>query len=117
MKDDYTRISISKLSLVDGGVVLGAKLRLVNEKGDTVEEWITDGKEKIIEKLPAGKYILKELECPKEYTLAEDIEITVDEKNETKKIVMYDDIARVRIKLKKVDTDDQDKTLSGAEYS
>lgn len=43
MKDDYTRVEVSKLD-TEGNNLPGAKLKVVNSEGKTVDSWTSDGK-------------------------------------------------------------------------
>lgn len=58
--------------------------------------WITDGTPKYFEGIPAGDYILEELETPSGY-LSESMEITVKETKELQSFFMLDDHTKVEI--------------------
>lgn len=62
-----------------GKELAGAKMMLVDENGDTVDEWTSDAKEHIISAVPAGGYTLREVAAPDGYVIATDISFTVDE--------------------------------------
>ena len=62
-----------------GKELAGAKMMLVNENGDTVDEWTSDGNYHIVRGLPSGEYILKEVAAPEGYVIATDISFNVDE--------------------------------------
>ena len=62
-----------------GKELAGAKMMLVDENGDTVDEWTSDGNYHIVRGLPSGEYILKEVAAPEGYVIATDISFTVDE--------------------------------------
>jgi len=117
MQDDYTKISISKKSLVTGKYVVGAELAIFNADGIEVARWTTEEGLKQFIKMPVGTYTLKEEVVPEGYVQAEDITFTVDDSAEEKHIVMYDDEARGQISLIKADADNNKIVLAGAEYT
>ena len=55
MQDDHTKVSISKTDITTGEEIEGAKLQILDEEGNVVEEWIS-GEEHLIEYLPTGTY-------------------------------------------------------------
>lgn len=116
MKDDYTKVLISKVDLTTGKLVIGAKLKIVNEAGETVTEWTTTNENYQIQYLPVGKYTLIEETAPKGYTVSEAVPFEVLETGEIKKVTMYDDTIRGTISLTKVD-EKTGKVLAGAEFT
>lgn len=92
MKDGYTRVSVSKLSTYADKPVVGASLRLSDENGNIVEEWISNGEPHIFTARLCGgmNYILEELEAPDGYRLAAPISFTVNRYNEITYVSMYD---------------------------
>ena len=128
MVDDITKLEISKYraNAKDGEDknLKGAKLTLIDkETGKTVKDrngedvvWITDGKaHKIYELLVAGKtYILRELEAPDGYCIADDEEITISTKyaeGQVDKLSLTDKPTKVYLSKKKITGDDE---LEGA---
>ena len=92
VEDDLTRIIVEKVD-EDGNPVKKARMAIVDaETGELIREWITDGEEKeITGKLIAGRtYRLVELEAPKGFVIAQDIEFTVPKEAETVEIRMVD---------------------------
>ncbi len=63
----------------EGNELKGAKLQLVDEKGNVIDEWISDGTNHIVKKLEAGKYVLTETAAPNGYEIATDISFEVFE--------------------------------------
>lgn len=63
----------------EGNELKGAKLQIVDEKGNVIEEWISDGTNHIVKKLKAGKYVLTETAAPEGYEIATDISFEVFE--------------------------------------
>ncbi|MCI8465024.1 MAG: hypothetical protein HFI63_04085, partial [Lachnospiraceae bacterium] len=85
--------------------IFGATLQVTDTEGTVVDEWITDGREHIIEKLEAGKtYILTEVHPADGYATAEPMEFTVADTGEAQLLVMEDDITEVEISKKDLTT-------------
>lgn len=63
----------------EGNELNGAKLQIVDEKGNVIEEWTSDGTNHIVKKLKAGKYVLTETAAPDGYEIATDISFEVFE--------------------------------------
>ncbi len=91
MKDEVTKLAISKVSAVTGKELAGATMQVIDkETGLTVDEWVTgeetDGKtsaddmtHRLYRKLVVNRtYILREKIAPENYVLADDIEFTVN---------------------------------------
>ena len=89
MKDDVTRVQISKTDM--GGTELpGAKLTILDTEGKVVETWVSGTEPHYIEMLPIGKYVLREEAAPSGYLIAEDIPFEVKDTGEIQKVVMRD---------------------------
>ena len=71
-------VSISKEDLY-GNELTGASKKLIDENGEIVDEWTSDGENRIITNIPAGSYTLKEVAAPDGYVIATDISFTIDE--------------------------------------
>ena len=121
MKDDVTRVTISKTDITGDKEIGGATLVLINEAGSIVEKWTSvEGESHTIEgKLNAGEtYTLRETNAPNGYAYSEDITFTVNENgrvvdengNETT-IVMKDDVTKVTISKTDITGD---KEIGGA---
>ena len=108
IKKGYIAI-ITKTDITGDKEIPGAKMKLFDEDGNLIEEWVsTEGPHEIIGKLIAGKkYILHEESAPDGYVVAADIVFTVSETGEVDAITMKDDITKVRISKKDVTTDDE----------
>ena len=56
-----------------------------------MEEWVTDGKPHLVEKLPVGEeLILREITAPEGYEIAEDVKFTLEDTMEVQKVEMKD---------------------------
>lgn len=91
MKDTYSKVEISKTDLTTGKELEGAKLQILNKDGEVLEEWVTDGKPHLVEKLPVGEeLILREITAPEGYEIAEDVKFTLEDTMEVQKVEMKD---------------------------
>ena len=100
MKDDTTKIHISKTDITGDKEIGGAKLVVIDKKGKVVDSWTSvEGESHIIEgKLTAGEtYTLREEQAPEGYVIAEEITFTVNEDGKVQTVVMKDDTTKVRI--------------------
>ena len=100
MKDEITKVDISKVDETTGKEIEGAKLTLKDkETGEVVESW-TSGKEPHrIEGLTVSKtYVLHEDLAPAGYNVASDVEFTISDTGEVQKVVMKDEAKPVVVK-------------------
>ena len=113
-EDEPTTVEFTKTSLTDGKEIEGAKLKVIDESGNTVDEW-TSGKEPhIIKELTAGKkYTMTETLPADGYVTAESITFTVEDTGEVQKVEMKDDVTKVQISK----TDISGKELPGAKLT
>ena len=113
-EDEATTVEFTKTSLTDGKEVEGAKLKVTDESGNTVDEW-TSGKEPhIIKELTVGKkYTMTETLPADGYVTAESITFTVEDTSEVQKVEMKDDVTKVQISK----TDISGKELPGAKLT
>lgn len=118
-------IKISKQD-VYGKELAGAKMQLIDSEGKTVDEWISDGTDHVVTKLPAGKYTLREVASPEGYVISTDIVFEIDvynvvtvenvealsvDENGIPTITMVDDTTKVSISKQDITNG---KELSGA---
>lgn len=96
MKDDYTKVEISKADMTVGRELPGAKLKITDASGNTIAEWETNGQPHRIERLKPGEYTLTETAAPAGYLLSEEVHFTVQETGEIQKVTMYDAPGRTR---------------------
>lgn len=113
-EDEETTVEFTKTSLTDGKEIEGAKLKVTDESGNTVDEW-TSGKEPhIIKELTVGKkYTMTETLPADGYVTAESITFTVEDTGEVQKVEMKDDVTKVQISK----TDISGKELPGAKLT
>ena len=109
MKDDTTKVHISKTDITGDKELEGARLQVIDENGNVVDEWISTTEEHIIEgKLVAGKeYTLHEEISPDGYVVANDITFKVSEDGSVDVVVMKDETTKVRISKRDITTDEE----------
>lgn len=90
MKDDFTKVEISKKDITNGDELRGAHLQITDSEGHIVAEWVTDGQPHRIDRLQPGEYILTETAAPNGYKLAESVRFVVEESGRIQKVTMYD---------------------------
>lgn len=97
MKDEITKIDISKVDATTGEEIEGAKLTVTDkETGKVIDKWISAKEPHRIIRLTVGKtYILHEELAPQGYLVASDVEFTVLDNGEVQKVVMKDELAPV----------------------
>ena len=82
----------------------GAKLSVIDADGKLVESWTSEaGKTHMIERLPVGKYTLREESAPYGYKVASDVTFEVKETAEIQKVSMKDEQAVGKIVIEKTD--------------
>ena len=97
-EDEATTVEITKTDLTGGKEIPGCKLKLVDEDGNTVDEWTSTEEAHVIKELVVGKkYTLIETQPADGYVTAESIEFTVENTAEIQKHQMKDDVTKVEI--------------------
>ena len=112
MRDDITKVQISKKDLTTKEELPGAELTLTDEKGNEIDRWVSTDAPHYIERLPAGKYTLTEVTAPDGYAIAERVEFEVLPTGEVQTFEMFDDT--IKVKISKVDITTNEE-LPGAE--
>ena len=109
-----TVFEFTKTSLTDGKEVEGAKLKVTDEDGNLVDEWVSGKEPHIIKELVVGKkYSMTETQPADGYVTAEKIEFTVENTGEVQRVEMKDDVTKVEISK----TDIAGKELPGAKLT
>lgn len=109
-----TIFEFTKTSLTDGKEIEGAKLRVTEENGNLVEEWVSGKEPHIIRGLVVGKiYHLTETLPADGYVTAERITFTPENVVDVQKVEMKDDVTKVEISK----TDIAGNELPGAKLS
>ena len=90
MKDDVTKVKISKTDLSGKKELEGAKLTILDSEGKVVETWTSTTEPHYIEMLPIGKYTLREETAPSGYLVAEDVEFEIKDTAEIQTVTMKD---------------------------
>lgn len=97
------KVSISKTDITGEKELAGATLTIMDSEGNVVETWVSTNETHIIERLPVGKYTLREETAPYGYKIANDVEFEVTEKSEIQKVSMKDESAVGKIVIDKTD--------------
>lgn len=112
MKDDYTKVNISKKDITGDKEIPGASLELRDSDGNLIDKWISDGTPHEINKLTPGEYTLHEEGAPDGYAYSEDVTFEVTETSEIQTVTMKDNALEVTLSKKALTGDDE---LPGAE--
>lgn len=115
MLDDVTKVEISKKDITDSSEVPGAKLIILDKDGKKVDSWTSTDKPHMVEKLPVGKYTLREEQAPDGYLIAEDVKFTVKDTGKVQKVKMKDAHPYGKLVIKKTDSTSK-AALPGAEF-
>ena len=91
VENQPTESQFTKTDATTGEELEGAKLQILNKDGEILEEWVTDGKPHLVEKLPVGEELtLREITAPEGYEIAEDVKFTLEDTMEIQKVEMKD---------------------------
>ncbi|MCI6767635.1 MAG: SpaA isopeptide-forming pilin-related protein [Porcincola intestinalis] len=90
MKDDVTKVEISKMDITSRKELPGAKLTILDKDGKVVESWVSEEKPHYIERLSIGDYTLREETAPDGYLKAEDVKFSVKDIAEIQRVEMKD---------------------------
>lgn len=99
MKDDTTKVSITKKDITGENELAGAALEVRDADGNVIDSWVSDGTPHVITGvLAAGAvYTLHEVSAPDGYVVATDAEFTVDASGKVTSVTMLDDTTKVSI--------------------
>nr|WP_302690897.1 LPXTG cell wall anchor domain-containing protein [uncultured Blautia sp.] len=102
-EDEQTTVELSKADLTDKKELPGASLKVTDENGNTVDEWVSKEEAHIIKGLIVGKkYKMTETKPADGYVTAESIEFTVENTKEVQKHQMLDDVTKMEISKKDI---------------
>lgn len=102
-EDEQTTVELSKADLTDKKELPGASLKVTDEDGNTVDEWVSKEEAHIIKGLIVGKkYKMTETKPADGYVTAESIEFTVENTKEVQKHQILDDVTKVEISKKDI---------------
>lgn len=102
-EDEQTTVELSKADLTNKKELPGASLKVTDEDGNTVDEWVSKEEAHIIKGLIVGKkYKMTETKPADGYVTAESIEFTVENTKEVQKHQMLDDVTKVEISKKDI---------------
>ena len=109
MRDDTTKVKISKKAITGDDELPGATLKVLDKNGTVIDEWVSTEEAHYIEgKLKAGEtYTLHEETAPDGYVLANDVEFKVSEDGSVDTVEMKDDTTKVKISKKAITGDDE----------
>lgn len=115
IENDITKVKICKTDITGENELKGATLSVYDTNGNIIETWVSDGYPHYIERLPVGKYVLREEVAPKGYLVASDIEFEVTETYEIQEVRMIDDVRKGQVIINKID-EYTGEVLSGVEF-
>ena len=79
VEDEMTVIKVSKVDVADGKELEGAKIQIIDENGNVVDEWTSTKEAHVVTGLKTGvKYTLHEVVAPNGYEIASDTTFTID---------------------------------------
>lgn len=115
MKDDVTKVQISKTDITGDQEIPGAKLTILDENDQVLESWTSTEEPHYVEKLPIGRYTLREDQAPKGFILTADVSFEVKDTGEIQTVVMKDDTAKGKVIVNKTDKE-TGEPLKGVEF-
>ena len=96
IENETTCIEISKTDITGEEELPGAKLSILDEKGNVIDSWTSTDKAHTIEGLTVGKeYTLREDLAPLGYVKSTDVKFRVENTNEIQKVTMIDKIVEM----------------------
>ena len=115
MKDDVTKVQVSKTDITGDQEIPGAKLTILDENDQVVESWTSSAEPHYVEKLPVGRYTLREEQAPKGFILTADVPFEVKDTGGIQTVAMKDDTAKGKVILNKTDKE-TGEPLKGVEF-
>ena len=100
VSNDTTLVEFSKTDITGDKELPGAKLQVIDEEGNVIDEWISTENTHKIEGLKVGsEYTLKEEIAPDGYVITNEVKFNIKDTNEIQKVNMKDKI----VSMSKVD--------------
>lgn len=97
-ENEPTTVELTKTDLTTGKELPGAYLKVTDEDGNVIDEWVSTEKAHVIKELTVGKsYTMTETKPADGYVTAESITFTVENTAEIQKQEMKDDVTKVLI--------------------
>ena len=97
-ENEPTTVELTKTDLTTGKELPGAHLKVTDEDGNVIDEWVSTEKAHVIKGLTVGKsYMMTETKPADGYVTAESITFTVENTAEIQKQEMKDDVTKVLI--------------------
>lgn len=97
-ENEPTTVGLTKTDLTTGKELPGAHLKVTDEDGNVIDEWVSTEKAHVIKELTVGKsYTMTETKPADGYVTAESITFTVENTAEIQKQEMKDDVTKVLI--------------------
>ncbi len=113
-ENEPTTVELTKTDLTTGIELPGAHLKVTDEDGNVIDEWVSTEKAHVIKELTVGKsYTMTETKPADGYVTAESITFTVENTAEIQKQEMKDDVTKVLISKQDI----AGKELSGAKLT
>lgn len=110
MTDEDTKVEVSKQDITTKKELPGAHLKVTDEEGNTIDEWVSKEESHMIKNLDVGKqYTLTETIAPVKYKVAESVNFKVEDTGVVQKVVMYDELLPEAAKV--VKTGDNTRAL------
>ena len=108
--DELTEVHIDKYD-EDGNKLFGATMQIISkETGEIMAEWETTDETKVVEGLPHGDYILREITAPNGFQKILDLEFTVTDENGITVLEVTDELTKTIVQK----VDERGHLLSGA---
>lgn len=104
LKNVPTKVTINKLDKDTNAPLANATLAVYDSKNTEVLKFVTSNEVKVIEKLKAGTYTVKELTAPDGYMKSQDVTFTLDSSHSNVTVTMKD--PKIRLTVYKFDSPD-----------
>ncbi|MDD3796770.1 MAG: SpaA isopeptide-forming pilin-related protein, partial [Lachnospiraceae bacterium] len=95
MRDETTKVHISKMDITNKKELAGAHLILKDAQGNTVADWVSTGKPKVLNKelIAGATYTLIEISAPSGYDISNAVTFTVNTDGKIQTVVMNDEVS------------------------